>query len=177
MIGQLEGGRRWKSCHFEAKDSLDIYGWGARTNKKVSELLQHVMRMCPPAWHFSHSCCLGQGSRVMLEKRAHAQQLFLRINKARKLNCMLSMQVFLQSHPPHCLLHALGPSLTFFPAALDYSIMLKAGCSCLFSPLYLCTCRYHAVTKYMAISHSSLCNPFTHALEHGELTDDCFWFP
>lgn len=72
------------------------------------------------------------------------------------------------------LLHALGPLLTFFPATLDYSIMLKAGRSCLFSLLYLCTCRYHAVTKYMAVSHRSLCKPLAHALERGEPTDDCF---
>lgn len=51
---------------------------------------------------------------------------------------------------------SLGPYLTFFPAARDYSIMLKAGCSCLFSRLYLC--RRPAVTKYMVISHSSTCN-------------------
>lgn len=57
-----------------------------------------------------------------------------------------------------CLLHVLGPLLTFFPTTLDYSIMLKAGRSCLFILLYPCTCCYHAVTKYMAIGHSSLCN-------------------
>lgn len=40
--------------------------------------------------------------------------------------------------------------------------MLKAGRSSLFTLLYLCTCRYHALTKYMATSHSSLCKPFAH---------------
>lgn len=75
-----------------------------------------------------------------------------------------------------CLLHTLGPLLTFFPATLDYSIMLKAGRSCLFSLLYLCTCHYHAVTKYMAISHCFLCKHFAHALGQGGMTDECFWF-
>lgn len=75
-----------------------------------------------------------------------------------------------------CLLHALGPLLTFFPAALDYSIMLKVGRSCLFSLLYLCTCHYHAVTKYMAASHRSLCNTFTHGLERGQLIGRLLFF-
>lgn len=90
-------------------------------------------------------------------------------------DCML-YDVISLTYSLHCrLLHTLGPLLTFFPAALDYSIMLKAGRSCLFSLLYLCTCRYHAVTKYMAVSHCSLCKPVTHAPNQGEPTDDCFW--
>lgn len=65
--------------------------------------------------------------------------------------------------------------LTHFPAAPDYSIMLKAGRSCLFSLLYPCTCCDHAVTKYMAISHCCLCNPFPQMLEQREMTDACSW--
>lgn len=54
--------------------------------------------------------------------------------------------------------------------------MLKVGRSCLFSLLYLCTCRYHAVTKYMAASHRSLCNTFTHGLERGQLIGRLLFF-
>lgn len=39
-----------------------------------------------------------------------------------------------------------------------------------FALLYLCTCRYHAVTKYMAGRH--LCNPSAHTLGSWGLTDD-----
>lgn len=133
----------------------------------------------------SSSCCGGQRSLVMPGKRKAACSAHK--NEASKKKVLLGSEIksrviyasvrWRKSFPSltysfhRCLLHALGPLLTFFPAALDYSIMLKVGRSCLFSLLYLCTCRYHAVTKYMAASHRSLCNTFTHGLERGGLMD------
>lgn len=81
--------------------------------------------------------------------------------------------------PPHRLLVALSPLLTFFPVALDYSIVLQAGC---------CACFLHCIHAHVTATRllqdawpratGSWCNPsiHTHVVGWEESRQTaCFW--
>ena len=148
--GSRHGTERKQVVTFNQRTGSETRGWGSYIsilvpvcNEEVSSRKSFLRQLLS---------CWGKLSDAR-GKTMLAQQLLLKtiggLNTRffRQMSCNLQLYV-LNSPVPlscsyhHCLLHALGPLLTFFPAALDYSVMLKAGRSCLLSLLYLCTCGF-----------------------------------
>lgn len=121
---------------------------GELEQNKVSKLLEHVTKKAPLKKTLNtHSCCSTQRRLETPGEMVHAQQFFLCTRRAMKWKCGIFFLIDLKHiHPSHSLLPSTSPSCTWHVVhILSHSSWLlhhaKAGRSCLFSLLYLCTCR------------------------------------